>query len=392
MSGPLVAIAYYADPEFSPHVRRQARTLRDAGCQVWGIGITHPDQKRPPESALTRSDIATQPRFARRGPFSFLHFIMHVFFSLWKTRPDSIQAIDPPALLPCLAHAFMRRIPLHYLSLEDFPDCTPLVNRPVARAIWTAIEYLGVRGARSVAMVAQVDADSYVSRYGIPMPFIVRNIPELKDLVVPEELTLRKRFGWTSNQFVLMYHGTIEYGRGIEQVFEALQQFPDLRYAIAGFGEYRIELERQIQKRGITDQVGWVGPFAHTDLGPLLQDADLGIMLFHNVSKSFYQALPCKMFECVHAGVPVLASAFPAMQHYIESSHVGICVDPENTDDICTTIQELSYRSQRHRTLREHCLTERLRTNWEHESTVYLEFLGLPATTPVASSIMKVTS
>ena len=377
MTHPLVAIVYYANPDFSPHVRRQSATLHQCGLRVWGIGVTHPDQVPHCTSILDKNDTACQPVWARRGALSFIHFMFHSFCVLWKSRPYLLQAIDPPALLPCTLHSLIRGIPLHYLSLEDFPDCTPLVNRPLVRALWLALEALCIKRARAVAMVAQVDADSYVQRYRIAPPFIVRNVPSLGPLLTREQLTLRKRFGWTADHFVMMYHGMLEPGRGIERVFHVLEHFPHARYAVAGYGTWQAHLQELARERGIADSIGWVGPYAHEELPALLQDADLGIMLICNVSKSYYQALPCKLFECVHAVVPVLASFFPQMQSYIEGCSVGLCVSPDNDEQILETVKELIPRGTLYRQLRQACRTERTRTNWETEEHEYRAFLGL---------------
>ncbi|NJL72924.1 MAG: glycosyltransferase family 4 protein [Candidatus Competibacteraceae bacterium] len=47
---------------------------------------------------------------------------------------------------------------------------------------------------------------------------------------------------------------------------------------------------------------------------------------------------PIKLFQYLMAGLPVIASNFPGMIDVVERNEVGICVDPENVDEIAAGI------------------------------------------------------
>jgi hypothetical protein len=199
-----IALIHYADPDFSPHMRRQAVMLKRRGFRVWAIGISHPDQKKHGDRIFDRTDTIQQPAGMMRGPLAFITFFLKAFLILWKEHVDILQPIDAPALVPACLHAILRRIPLYYFSLEDIPYNTTLVNHPIKRAVWTGIERWGVGIARKVAVVARIDAESFQNRYHIPIPCVIRNVPDLTPLLDHGKLLLRKKFGWNETHTVLM--------------------------------------------------------------------------------------------------------------------------------------------------------------------------------------------
>lgn len=377
MSNKLIAIPYYSDPGFSPHIRRQAQLLTEHGYSVWGIGLSSPKQKPHPEMSGLDCDVFSLPSACRRGPISFAYFCVRVFLMLWKRKPCILQPIDTPALVPCCLHSILRGIPLRYVALDDLPSSTGATRRPLIRAVWTIVEKVCIKRASSVATIVQIQADAYQKRYGIPKPFVIRNVPEQRALMDRKDLLLRKRSGWAEDERVLIYHGVIEQSRGIELVYPMLTKMPRLRLAVAGYGDAESRLRQLAKEQGLDNRIEWVGPFRHTDLGFWLQDADIGLLLLENVSQCFYHALPCKLFEYVHAAVPVLCSNFPEMKAYVDATGIGLTVDPTSPEQIEQALRRLTEDTAFHRQCRDACLGERERTNWQTESKVYLEFLGI---------------
>lgn len=378
MPGNIIAIVHYAaDPDFMPHMRRQAGTLHAHGYGTWGIGVAHPFQKKHVVSPYARKDVIDCPGGFERGPLGALYFMLKVFLLLWQERPILLQPIDVQALVPCYLHAVLRSIPLHYLALEEVAVLTTLVDRHRARKTWVFLEGWCIRRAASVAVVAEIDACSFRKRYRIPKPYVIRNVPELTPPVNGSDLELRKRFGWSAGDTVLMYHGVIDAGRGIELAFPIMKKRPELLLAVAGYGEHEGRLKEMAREQGLDDRIGWVGPFMHDELPRLVQDADIGIILFENLSGGLYQAFPCKLFEYVHSGVPVIASNFPEMKSYIESTDVGLTVDINAPDEIEAAFSRMLDDQAFYSSCRQACMAERERTNWQTESSVYLAFLGL---------------
>ena len=52
--------------------------------------------------------------------------------------------------------------------------------------------------------------------------------------------------------------------------------------------------------------------------------ADVGIAAIENISLNDYYSLPNKLFQYIHAGLPVLCSNLPEMEKIIDDYHVGL--------------------------------------------------------------------
>ena len=72
----------------------------------------------------------------------------------------------------------------------------------------------------------------------------------------------------------------------------------------------------------------------------MLNQSKIGIVTLHP-KENYLESLPIKMFEYMHAGIPVIASNFPLWQEILTENKCGICVDPFNLDQIAEAIKYL---------------------------------------------------
>lgn len=65
--------------------------------------------------------------------------------------------------------------------------------------------------------------------------------------------------------------------------------------------------------------------------------ATVGFILFYKVPNHMVSS-PNKLFEYMAAGMAVIASDIPMWKEIIEKYECGICVDPQNVEQICDAI------------------------------------------------------
>jgi glycosyltransferase involved in cell wall biosynthesis len=138
----------------------------------------------------------------------------------------------------------------------------------------------------------------------------------------------------------IIYAGGITNKRGISQVIQSL----DLIYESQSFklilaGEiYPLEYENKMKSLGGWEKVEYLGVLSRSALKEEFNKAIAGIALFLP-EKNHINAQPNKIFEYMSASIPVICSDFPLWRKIVEANNCGICVDPENINEIAAGIQ-----------------------------------------------------
>ena len=79
----------------------------------------------------------------------------------------------------------------------------------------------------------------------------------------------------------------------------------------------------------------------HEVLWKFVGAADVGIVMISPVSKSYYYALPNKLFECIQSGIPVVGSDLPEIKRIVNGHKVGTIAKPDDSDSIASAVKEL---------------------------------------------------
>lgn len=79
--------------------------------------------------------------------------------------------------------------------------------------------------------------------------------------------------------------------------------------------------------------IKFLGRLNRQDINNLYKNSRAGIVVYQP-APNHIDAQPIKMFEFMAAGLPVVASNFPLWKNIIEDSGCGICVDPQDKNDV----------------------------------------------------------
>ncbi len=207
-------------------------------------------------------------------------------------------------------------------------------------------EKAGVPDADRVIMASPGYADVCRDRYGVE-PTELINVPP------PQQPTgtrdLRAETGLSSHDTLLIYQGSIQENRGIEQVIDAVGLLnaplapgaPGVSLVVVGYGYHRAALERMVRDRGMEDRVRFFGPVPNPDLVDWSSSADIGMCNIVGTSPSYRESLPNKLFEYVMAGIPVVVSNFGSMGRIAEEQGVGVTCDPTDPQALADAITQL---------------------------------------------------
>jgi len=163
---------------------------------------------------------------------------------------------------------------------------------------------------------------------------MIRNFP------IPEEIGAGPQVRWEDRELAVTYVGGITGLRGIREMVQAMALLPDSLPAtleIAGSSLYEDNLDdlprldgwNRTRHCGYLDRVG---------IANLFSRVRAGLVLFHP-APNHMEAMPMKLFEYMAAGIPVIASNFPAWQELIGEAGCGLLVDPLRPQAIAGAIE-----------------------------------------------------
>jgi glycosyltransferase involved in cell wall biosynthesis len=111
-------------------------------------------------------------------------------------------------------------------------------------------------------------------------------------------------------------------------------------------------------------------PVAPDELGAWLTGADVGMAIYAD-TPNYRGGLPNKLFECLMAGVPVVASDFPPWRELLcadPDAPLGRVVDPDDLAMLAATIGDLIDEQRHSPAIRERCRRAAVaRHNWDAE-------------------------
>jgi glycosyltransferase involved in cell wall biosynthesis len=175
---------------------------------------------------------------------------------------------------------------------------------------------------------------------------------------------------------IILYQGVLLKGRGIEKIFSVLKELVECVFLIVGDGEYKSYCKRLASEMDIEEQVFFLGKLTQEQLPKITVSADIGVSLIENLSKSYYYALPNKLFEYIMAEVPVVVSDLPQMKAVVQKYDIGFAINVENKDELIDSIKKLTEDKDLYESKKQNCQIASQELNWEKEVTVLLKYLN----------------
>src|SRR4051794_3411806 len=258
----------------------------------------------------------------------------------------------------------------HELYTEH--DAGELGSR-LARRRWRALESRLIGDADRVITVCDSIADELTRRYGVPRPTVIRNVPRRPSRSA-RGLDLRERLGIPPEPPVVLYLGGLTRNRGLEQLIAAAELLPDCAVVMLGPGlpGYLGRLEALVARHGVGGRVHVLGPVEPDRVIATARSADVGVSLIQNVGLNNYYSLPNKLFEYVHAGLPVVASAFPELERVVVGRGIGVTCDPADPVAIARAIGELLHDDARRARMSANARAAAGELSWEAERRRYV--------------------
>ena len=164
-----------------------------------------------------------------------------------------------------------------------------------------------------------------------------------------------------------MYQGTLNTGRGIYQVLDAMVLLDGVLFVIVGDGYDLKNIKKHAAELKITGKVKFTGQVPLDQLPAYTSQADLGLVLEENVGLSYLYSLPNKLFDFIHAGVPVLASPLVEIKKIYEKYEIGEMIESHDPGHIAGKINFMLNNNDKRALWKENLKKAAEEYCWENE-------------------------
>ncbi len=403
-------MALYGDVTYDNRVRKEARTLAQAGYDVTiaclashgpspdlppGVDILVVEQ---PGSSVSRG--FANPFFAPAGSrraalvqrIGWLIAYGRGLRSWGRRAVDQVGPVDVwhahdltglAAIVPHLP----RRSAVVYDSHELFLETGTALRLPkAARRLLRVYERRLVSRTLAVITVNDEIASILARRYKPRRIEVVHNCPERWSPPAARPDLIREAAGIPDGAPIVLYHGGLTAGRGIDMLVDSMlvNGLEDVHLVLMGYGDLHDRFEGVAREERWNGRIHVIDPVPPSALLSWVASADVGAMPNPGATRNDYFSTPNKLFECFAAGVPVVASDFPTMRRIViddpEGPFGAVC-DPRHAESIAAAISSIVRLSPEDRdALRARCRRVAAeRWNWETEArhllSIYAEIL-----------------
>lgn len=283
--------------------------------------------------------IVRKKHFFNHNFVFYAEFNVRLFFTLLFTKTNIILANDLDTLPACFFTSRLKNLELVYDSHELFSEGPELQGRTFVQRFWRKLEDYFLPRIKNSYTVSESIVDFYNDKYQNQMG-LIRNIPLKNDIAEVEEVSFP-----TQNKTIL-YQGVLNPGRGLKPMIKALHYIEDLDLIIIGYGKVEEELKQFVLEENMQSRVHFLGRVAREKLFNYTQKATLGMVLEEPLGLSFTYALPNKLFDYIHAEIPIIAGKLPEVERIVNKYNIGVLVDDYQPETIAKTIKDLLSNKQ----------------------------------------------
>lgn len=309
-----------------------------------------------------------------KGPLFYASYNLRLFFYLMFHKFDLLVANDLDTLLANYLASRIKRKPLLYDSHEFFTGVPELENNSFARKVWVGIERLIFPRLKYIITVNDSIASLYSNMYHKEVR-VIRNIPEMPLLTGQlKREEIRKSIPVEDGKKLLIMQGAgINVDRGAEEAVLAMKYIDFALLLIIGSGDVIGKLKAMVKENNLSTKVKFLDKMPFDQLMNYTRAADAGLTLDKDTNINYRLSLPNKLFDYIHAGIPVLASYVPEVKKIIEQYKIGVIIDNHDPKHIADKITFMFADNNRYALWKQNLDTAARQLSWSVEEKKLLD-------------------
>ena len=137
-----------------------------------------------------------------------------------------------------------------------------------------------------------------------------------------------------------------------------------------GDGDVILQLKRKVSEENLFDKVMFFGKRSYQDLMNFTILSDVGVSMDKDTNVNYRYSLPNKIFDFIHAGIPLLVSNLKEVKNIVKKFQVGLICPNHEIEEIAIHLDLLLNDEK----LREKCIANTKiaakQLTWEGECKV----------------------
>jgi glycosyltransferase involved in cell wall biosynthesis len=373
----LIIVTVISDLVTDYRVHKICQTLHENGFRVLLTGSCN--KRSLPLKARDYQTDRLKTWFGSTFLF-YAEFNTRLFIRLFREKAGIYLGNDLDVMPATMLMARLKKKPLVYDSHEYFLGMAGLDQKPLRRSIWKFIETQVFSNLKYMYTVSESIRNLYRRNYHKKL-FVVRNLPSKNPVfpdLTPEEIawigSIDRKI--PENKNLLIFQGAgINESRGAEElVYSMLFLDPAIFHLlIIGGGDVFGKLGKIIEQNQLSEKITLVPKVPFSVLSHFTQKAQLGLSIDKPTVQNHKYSLPNKLFEYLHAGVPVLASRLIEQEKIISHYDVGGFIENHQPEHIAQKIQDIFKHPELLERWKRNTCRVKDELNWENESKIVLD-------------------
>ena len=248
-----------------------------------------------------------------------------------------------------------------------------LLRGLAARATDRAIRFLAGR-SDGIIHVSTHRADHYGLNHAHSVVVHHRCDPALFAGITP------KRPAGLEGRLVFIHAGPLRPNYAAAEILTALESIgtsvPEMVLLVLGDGPTSGPLGSLVDRLQRGGRLVVLPYVPRHEAAALIKGSDVGLSLILPVDATHRLASPTKLFEYIHAGLPVIGSDVPEIHETLTQSKCGLLVDATRPYDIASAFVRLASDTSLRKALAENARAAASRLSWDAERDVLVDFIA----------------
>ncbi len=366
--GKKVIVSVINDLVSDQRVHRTCSTLHEMGLEVCLVGR---EMRKSVELEPRKYKTHRMKLYFEKGALFYAEYNFRLFLYLLFHNYSILHSNDLDTLLANYLAKKVKGGKLVYDSHEYFLEVPELVSRPKVKNAWGRIERFIFPKLKHVFTVNKSIADIYEKQYGVVLK-IMRNVPVAQNKT-NVSIKSRAELGLPEDKRIILLQGAgINVDRGSEEILTAMQWI-DAVFLIVGTGDVLPQLKEMVKSLKLESKVFFTGRVPFQKLMEYTAVADVGVTLDKDTNLNYKFSLPNKLFDYIHADLPVIASNLVEVKRIISEYKVGLVLSNHNPKEMAREISEFLQNETLFSQTKINTLKAKSLLNWEVEKQVLIK-------------------